>query len=113
MESRRAIYYRGNSVKPRNVSIGSKMKRLELPHLGEPVEPSYMPPIIEKVYATLECVWCTRPFNDYRIVCDHCHNCQYCGMVAGGEGHCQLCGNRLPDELKNNGSRRSKKIKLF
>lgn len=101
MENRRVIYYGGNSIKPRKISMPSIQKRLRQKGMGiaDP-QMRHMPPIIEKTYATKNCVWCPHDFDKFQIVCNQCHNCQYCGMVSSDSRLCGLCGNRLPDELK-------------
>jgi hypothetical protein len=57
-------------------------------------------PFFVKTFATCQCIWCNRQLADYQIVCNFCHNCQYCGMVAFGFEQCQNCGNQVDEALK-------------
>jgi hypothetical protein len=57
-------------------------------------------PYFAKTFATNQCIWCNQGLDNYQIVCNFCHNCQYCGMVAFGFEVCQNCGNQVDDELR-------------
>ena len=113
MESRRVIYYGRNSIKPRKISMPSIYKRMRQEGIGVAEPTNYTLPIIPKVYATKNCVWCPNDFDRFRIVCNQCHNCQYCGMVADSQKRCQLCGNELPDDLKEDVNNHKHKIRFF
>ena len=113
MESRRVIHYNRNSIKPRKVSMPSIQKRMRQEGVGVAEETRHMPPMIDKVYATKNCMWCPADFEQYQIVCSQCHNCQYCGMVSQSFKRCNLCGNRLADELIPNEVRQPQKIRIF
>lgn len=55
-----------------------------------------------KVVAVRRCVWCSFTAQQYFITCPICRNCQYCGMVDNVDAYrCYLCGNYLPEELRN------------
>lgn len=102
MESRRVIHYNRNSIKPRKVSMPSIYKRMRQRGMGlEDVAMAHMPPIIPKVYASMNCHWCPYDFERYEIICPQCHNCQYCGLASDTNTACKRCGNTLPPELKD------------
>lgn len=97
MESRRIVYYGGNTVR-RSYSKQSVVKRYAQ---EKPVaEPKYVIPRIDKVFLTKNCMWCFRDFDKFRLSCDICHNCQYCGMVNMNPASCEHCGNHYPAELE-------------
>lgn len=98
METRRIVYYPRNSIK-RSYSHQSVLKRLRMGAGTEQLE-RHSPPYIPKVFATKNCMWCYADFAEFRIVCNQCRNCQYCGMVPANTAHCLLCGNKLPEELE-------------
>lgn len=113
MESRRVIYYGGNSIKPRKVSMPSIYKRMRQQGVGVAENTNHMPPFAVKNYAMKNCMWCPADFDDFRIVCNQCHNCQFCGMVAQSERKCQLCGNEMPPELVPSENNHKHKIRFF
>lgn len=114
MESRRIIYYGGNSIKPRKVSMPSIHKRMRQQGMGvEDTSMAHMPPIIEKTYATKNCHWCPYDFKQFEIVCPQCHNCQYCGLVSDTNTVCKRCGNILPVELKDHRKVEKKNIRFL
>lgn len=113
MESRRVIHYRGNSIKPRKVSMPSIYKRMRQEGMGVAADTNYIIPIIDKVYATENCMWCPHDFKQFEVVCPQCHNCQYCGMVANSNTFCNMCGNHLPDELKEQAKTHKQNIRVF
>lgn len=98
MQSRRIIHYDGNTIS-RSWSSQSVRKRLD--REVDPDKPlvSTMP-FIEKTFATMQCYWCPHDFDSLRIVCDQCRSCEYCGMIPVSSEQCNICGNRLPEELK-------------
>lgn len=98
MESGRSLYYDGNTIAPKNRSKRSVTKRLEI-GLRQIQEANHVVPIIDKTYATLSCEWCPKIFQEYRIVCDSCRNCQYCGLAGANSRECKRCGNKAPEEL--------------
>lgn len=98
MEDRRPLYYDGNTITPKNRSKRSVTKRMEI-GIDNIQEANHIIPIISKTYATLSCEWCPKIFQEYRIVCDSCRNCQYCGLAGGNSKECKRCGNKAPDEL--------------
>lgn len=98
MESRRSLYYDGNTIAPINRSKRSVTKRMEI-GINNIREENHIIPIFEKTYATLSCEWCPKTFGEYRIVCDVCRNCQYCGLSGANSKECKRCGNKAPDEL--------------
>ena len=98
MQDGRTIYYKGNTVS-RSVSKPSIQKRLD--QVEAISEQRVMGvPFFDKVFATEQCIWCNRRFEQYQIVCQFCHNCQYCGMVMFSNIACQNCGNHPDDELR-------------
>lgn len=105
MESRRSIYHKNNTMKPH---IGQKCKDAVHEHNGERVfefdengdrlrNPNKH---IPKQVAALKCLWCGRPFKEYRVVCPYCNNCQYCGFYSPALNQCLHCGNQAPNDLK-------------
>jgi uncharacterized OB-fold protein len=55
---------------------------------------------IAKQVLTLKCLWCGREMSEYRVICPHCNNCQYCGFYSPALNQCLHCGNQAPEELK-------------
>lgn len=98
MEDGRSLYYHGNTIAPKNRSKRSVTKRLEI-GLDNIQEANHIIPIIDKTYATLSCEWCPKIFQEYRIACDSCRNCQYCGLSGANSHECKRCGNKAPAEL--------------
>lgn len=99
MQDGRTLYYNGNTIN-RGISKQSIRKRIDQSVMITPQVVQI--PIIDKVFATSQCIWCNRVFNDdFQITCNFCHNCQYCGMVAMGYDSCQNCGNHTDNELKH------------
>lgn len=97
MQDGRTVYYDGNTIS-RSISKQSIQKRIDQ---TEPIaQQRVQMPIIDKVFATNQCIWCNRKLAGYQITCNFCHNCQYCGMVAFAENSCQSCGNHTDDELR-------------
>lgn len=97
MQNGRTIYYSGNTIN-RGVSQQSIRKRIEQTEVVKPM--TVIMPIIDKVFATSQCIWCNRQLGDYHIRCRFCKNCQYCGMAALSDESCQNCGNHIDDELR-------------
>ncbi len=104
MESRRPIHYKRNTVTPH---IKKKCKDLVRSHterifyedddgntLRNPNKH------FGKVVATLKCNWCGADLDEYRVICPHCSNCQYCGFYSPALNQCLHCGNQAPDEIK-------------
>jgi len=114
MEDRRVVHYNRNSIKPRKVSMPSIYKRMRQEGMGvEDASMAHMPPIMDKVYATKNCMWCPYDFKQFEIICPQCHNCQYCGLYSDTNTACKRCGNRLPDELKEDRQTVKKKIRFL
>lgn len=113
MENRRIIHYNRNSIKARKLSIPSVMKRMRMKGIGIAEDTNHRPPIIDKVYATKNCMWCPADFDRFRIVCNQCRNCQYCGMVSSSNHICNLCGNHLPHELREDENKHKQVIRFF
>lgn len=97
MQNGRTIYYNGNTIS-RSISIPSIKKRID--QQEEISVQRVIMPIIDKVFATNQCIWCNRLLADYQIYCNFCHNCQYCGMVMFSNIACQNCGNHPDDDLR-------------
>lgn len=97
MQDGRTVYYNGNTLK-RGISKQSIQKRIDQQEAI--TQQSIRIPVIDKVFATNQCIWCNRQLAGYQITCNYCHNCQYCGMVAFSNNFCQNCGNHTDDELK-------------
>lgn len=98
MQDGRTIYYNGNTIS-RGISKQSIQKRIDQVDVITP-QKAVPIPVFDKVFATNQCIWCNRQLADYQIVCNFCHNCQYCGMVAFSMEQCQNCGNKADDGLK-------------
>lgn len=107
MENRRIVYYKGNTIR-RSYSKQSVVKRMAQ-ESGTIDLPQYIIPVVPKVFATKNCMWCTRDFESFKIVCDRCRNCQYCGMACDRNTICMHCGNHMPDEIKKKARRRNTK----
>lgn len=104
MQDGRTIHYHGNTIS-RGVSKQSIQKRIDQAEVM--TQPKVVPiPFFAKTFATNQCIWCNRQLAEYRIACNFCHNCQYCGMVALGYEACQNCGNQVDDELKTDKAKR-------
>lgn len=99
MEDRRPLYYDRNSVAVPKPGA-SRQNRLRQVGLGRQYTPDKIPQNRDpKVCATLQCVWCGHPFDDYMIVCPRCSNCQYCGLNTDNFYFCHFCNNKAPAEL--------------
>lgn len=97
MENRRPLYYDGNTVKPPHPGR-KELWRRERIGTGNLVPVDKTPQNTElKVCATLVCVWCDEHFDNYRVVCSKCANCQYCGLRASDFYACHICGNHWPE----------------
>lgn len=105
MESRRALYHKSNTVKPH---IGKKCRDAVIAHQNEKIfytdekgkrmrNPNKH---FSKNVTTSKCLWCGREMNEYRAICPHCNNCQYCGFYSPALNQCLHCGNQAPEELK-------------
>lgn len=81
MENRSIVHYKRNTLKYKHKK-NSKLK------------------IESKIFATKKCYFCGKKFNEFRIVCDVCGNCQYCGLFAECSNICRLCGNFKPISFK-------------
>lgn len=58
------------------------------------------PPIIDKQFATMVCMWCLHESDRHFIFCPNCTSCQYCGLhkdEAGTMNFCGRCGNHAPE----------------
>lgn len=97
MSNGSTIYYSGNTIS-RNISTQSIRKRIDQVEAVKPM--AVIMPIFDKVFATDQCIWCNRKFDDYQIRCQFCKNCQYCGMITVSDEQCHNCGNHADDELK-------------
>ena len=97
MESRRIVYYSGNTVK-RSWSKQSVLKRLRLGRNSKMTE-KYSIPKHHKVFATQNCMWCPSDFDRFRIVCQSCRSCQYCGMLTTDPNYCSQCANQAPPDI--------------
>ena len=102
MESRRNIYYRGNTViaphpSRRNLEKRHKGNQLKKVTIATELKPTT---VEEKVCATTQCVWCANTFEREAIRCRVCGNCQYCGRFCTSANYCTQCGNQLPPELR-------------
>lgn len=96
MQDRYPIHYDGNTVNIPNPGRKNLAKRQAMPELGD------TPRVYThefKICATHSCVWCKNDFDEYRIRCNVCGTCQYCGTISTGSIDCTTCGNHLPDEL--------------
>lgn len=106
METGRSIYYAGNTVaapQPGRDNLRRRSGHLKDIAINDEVKPMT---VEEKVCATSQCVWCGTEFEQESIRCRVCGNCQYCGMFCVNASYCIQCGNKLPDELKQNRTRR-------
>lgn len=104
MEDGRSIYYKENTVIAPHPSAKNLAKRqgdfgMLLPQYQDVDDLSIMT-YEPKVCAMLQCVWCHLNFDDYRVTCLRCNNCQYCGYLTYAFDECVHCGNKLPDELR-------------
>lgn len=104
MQDGRTVYYNGNTIS-RKISKQSIQKRIDQTDVMTHQQPIPIP-FFKKTFATCQCIWCNRVLDNYQIVCNFCHNCQYCGMVAFGYEQCQNCGNEVNDELKMDDGKR-------
>lgn len=59
----------------------------------------YTPPKVQKVFATQNCMWCPKDFDQFRVICDSCRNCQYCGLQSNDPNVCDYCDNVAPPEI--------------
>lgn len=108
MESGRSIYYQENTVIAPHPSAGNLAKRVgEVGQLAPGQDGMKIMTYEAKVCATLQCVWCHFNFEDYRVVCLRCNNCQYCGFLTNAFDECVHCGNKLPDELRTDWENRT------
>lgn len=110
MQSRRSIYYQGNSVaapRPSKANIARRRAR-EAAGLNEPKIVDDQP----KVCATEQCVWCEVAFEQYQVRCHVCGLCQYCGAICPSTYGCTTCANILPEELKQVSSGDYKKRRI-
>lgn len=100
MEDRCPIHYDRNTVIGPHPGKKSVEVRTGQP-LGEIISKEKTPQNNEpKVCAAISCVWCGEKFDDYQVVCRRCFSCQYCGLLASSLFGCHLCGNSLPEELR-------------
>lgn len=102
MENRTSVHYRGNTLKAPNP--GRKRKNKVFGRKRETyVFTARLPQdTSDKIVATKVCVWCEYKADHYFITCNNCNNCQYCGNVDHVDAYrCFICGNYLPDELRN------------
>lgn len=47
----------------------------------------------------MNCMWCPKDFDRFRVVCDSCRNCEYCGLMVNDPNVCDNCDNVAPPEL--------------
>lgn len=97
MESRRIVYYSGNTLR-RSWSKQSVEKRLRLGRNVKMVE-KYSIPKVDKIFATMNCMWCPKDFEEFRIVCNSCKSCQYCGMITTDSNFCSNCSNHTDKDI--------------
>ena len=60
----------------------------------------YVPPTIDKVFATKNCMWCPSDFDRFRIICQSCRSCQYCGLIGTDVNYCSNCGNKTDNTIR-------------
>lgn len=100
METRRSVYYKGNSVKRDRPDARERRRRRLLVHAD--AHPLNVIPELDRdrVFLTLECLWCDNVLADPHAVCPHCRNCQWCGLVSDRLDVCRMCGNHEPEQIR-------------